>query len=132
MVEPSARVKVSPRVKKEMGKLKKEVKRTSEIKEFIENRHEQAKREEAVSKIEHPSKTCHRYQRHSSKTHERIARQRSLILGVTRLTREDRWDARCQLLTASLTILNFASYQLVPVINLYSSRRMNALIDMWT
>ncbi len=52
-------------------------------------------------------------------------------LGVTRLTQEDRLGVQCQLLIASLTILAFASYQLIPVINLHNSRRMNALIDMW-
>jgi hypothetical protein len=45
-------VKVSPKVKKEMEELKENVEWPSEIRKFIENRLEQAKREESLRKVE--------------------------------------------------------------------------------
>ena len=46
------RVKVSPKVKREMKELKENVEWPSEIRKFIENRLEQAKREESIRKAE--------------------------------------------------------------------------------
>jgi hypothetical protein len=45
-------VKVSPKVKKEMEELKENIEWPAEIRKFIENRLEQAKREESVRKVE--------------------------------------------------------------------------------
>ncbi len=46
-------VKVAPKVKKEMDELKEKIEWPEEIRTFIQNRLEKAKREESIRKVDH-------------------------------------------------------------------------------
>jgi hypothetical protein len=56
-------VKVSPRVKKEMERLKDEVEWPSEIRKFIEDRLERARREESIRRVNQVLRTMPEVQR---------------------------------------------------------------------